>query len=89
MIKIRYHRKFQKSYRKRIRDNRKLDEVFRKRVSQFLINPECRELGNHRLVGRKEGLFSFRVTGDIRCIYVWIGQEEVMFLDIGSHNQVY
>jgi len=89
VIRIDYHRKFEKNYRKRIRNNRKLDFIFHKRVEQFLIDPNCKELGNHELTGRMKGLYSFRITGDIRCLYCWIDEETVLFLDIGSHNQVY
>ncbi len=34
-------------------------------------------------------LRAFSVTGDIRIVYFEINDESVLFLDIGTHNQVY
>ena len=89
MIKIDYHLRFEKHYQKRIKSNKKLDYIFRKRVEQFVTDPECRELRNHQLIGKKRGIYSFWITGDMRCLYQWIDKERVLFLDVGSHNQVY
>lgn len=89
MINIDYHQRFEKHYRKRIRNNKRLDYIFRKRVEQFVISPECKELRNHQLIGKEKRIFSFSITGDIRCLYKWIDKETVLFLDIGSHNQMY
>jgi addiction module RelE/StbE family toxin len=89
VIQIEYHRNFKKHYQKRIKNNRKLDFIFRQRTTQFIVNPNSSQLNNHQLTGLKKGLFSFSITGDIRVIYRWIDSHTVYFLDIGTHNQVY
>lgn len=89
MIKIDFHKKFQKNYLKRIKNNKKLDFLFHKRVEQFILNPEYCQLNNHKLTGKLQKSCSFSINGDIRIIYQWIDSETVLFLDIGSHNQVY
>lgn len=89
MIDIDFHKKFQKHYYKRIKNNRNLDIIFHEKVDLFAIDPNNKILNNHYLIGKMKGLYSFSITGDIRVIYQWIDSERVLFLDIGSHNQVY
>ena len=89
MIQIQYHRNFLKSYNKRIRSNPKLKSTFEKRVKQFCLKPDHPLLHDHQLIGEKQNFRSFSITGDIRLIYFWINEQTVLFLDIGSHNQVY
>jgi len=36
-----------------------------------------------------KGFYAFSITGDIRVIYQKISDEEIILVDIGSHNQVY
>lgn len=43
----------------------------------------------HELKGDLDGYFAFSVTGDIRAIFQKISEEEIILVDIGSHNQVY
>jgi addiction module RelE/StbE family toxin len=89
MIEIDFHKKFQKHYLKRIKFNTNLDNIFHEKVRLFSSDPNCKILNNHYLTGRMKKLYSFSITGDIRVIYQWVDSETVLFLDIGSHNQVY
>ena len=88
-MRITFSPSFKKAYSKRIKNNKKLVFVVTKRIEQFKTDPDCLQLHNHQLVGSMKGLFSFSVNGDMRIIYEWINKETVLFLDIGSHNQVY
>ena len=45
-------------------------------------------LNDHGLVGKKLGLRAFAMSGDIRIVYAET-EEAYVFLDVGSHNQVY
>jgi len=89
MIKIILAPSFKKCYSKRIAHNKKLIFVTTKRFEQFSIDPNCQQLHNHQLIGKMKGLYSFSITGDIRVIYRWVDNTTVLFMDIGSHNQVY
>jgi addiction module RelE/StbE family toxin len=89
VIDIDFHKKFQKNYIKRIKFSKKLDTNFHEKVELFVVDPNNKILNNHCLIGKMKGLYSFSITGDIRIVYQWINSERVLFLDIGSHNQVY
>lgn len=88
-MKIKLHRKFEKSYKVRVALNKKLVLQTKLRISLFKADPRNPILNNHELTGTKRELSSFSVTGDIRIVYILIAEDEVMFFDIGSHNQVY
>ncbi len=44
---------------------------------------------DHQLIGQKQNFRSFSITGDIRLVYQYVGENTVLFFDIGSRNQVY
>ena len=83
------HPKFQRAYNRRIASNRKLVRKFHERVDLFQNNPQNPLLNDHPLKGDKRGLRAFSISGDIRVIYRLIDDDHALFLDIGSHNQVY
>ncbi len=82
-------RSFLKSYTKRVRQNRKLDRQYTQRVELFRTSPTNPMLHDHALSGNKQGLRAFSVTGDVRVIYRYETTDTVIFLDIGTHTQVY
>lgn len=88
-MKIKLYSSFDKSYKKRISLNIKLAIQTQKRIALFESNPNDPILKDHPLTGTKKGLRSFSVSGDIRIIYMPVLDKEVIFVDIGSHNQVY
>lgn len=83
------HPQFIKSYDKRIAKNAKLVTKVLERLALFKKDPSNPLLKDHSLTGKKSHLRAFWVTGDIRIVYLPISEKEVIFIDIGSHNQVY
>jgi addiction module RelE/StbE family toxin len=79
---------FDKHFKKRISRNKKLLDAFKERVSLFVKNSKHPLLKDHQLIGNKDTLRSFSITGDYRLIYKKLSRGEVIFYDIGSHNQV-
>lgn len=87
-MKIKYHKNFLKSYKKRIKPHPKLTILFTKQLSKFIRNPKDTSLRDHKLVGKMKTFRAFSVTGGIRVVYL-IVNNELWLYDIGSHNQVY
>lgn len=87
-MRIKTTKKFDKNYRKRISSNRNLEVKFEERVRLFQDNPRDPVLKNHKLTGSRKNLSAFSVAGDVRVLYEIRG-EVAIFVDIGSHNQVY
>lgn len=86
---IEFHQKFRKHYKSRIVKNRGLLSKTEAKIKLFKINPQNPTLKDHQLTGDKKDFRSFWITGDIRVIYYPISKNEAIFIDIGSHNQVY
>lgn len=88
-MNTRLHSQFKKAYKNRVKNDVKLTEKVSERVSLFQKNSTNPLLKDHALTGNKSHLRAFAVTGDIRIVYLPVSETEVVFMDIGSHNQVY
>lgn len=65
-------------------DKKRLSE----KVEWFRENPQDPRLKTHPLTGNLKGMYSFSVTYGKRIIYMIIGKTAI-FIDIGSHDEVY
>ncbi len=88
-MKVRLHRLFKKSYKNRIAPAKNLVLQTEERITSFKADPKNPILKDHGLTGAKKKLRAFSITGDIRIVYLPASDMEVIFIDIGSHNQVY
>ena len=88
-MKVRYHTVFKKNFKKRIASKPSLVKKFKERVRLFLTDRGNQTLHDHALIGDKITRRAFYIAGDIRVVYKLERQSLAIFLDIGSHNQVY
>lgn len=88
-MKIYTHALFDKYFKKRIESDSKLVSRYKKRLSLFVENLQDPLLKDHSLTGTLRSKRAFSVTGEIRVICIMLGENTVLLLDIGSHNQVY
>lgn len=88
-MKTELHAQFIKSYNKRIARDAKLVKKVSERLKLFKQDRTNPILKDHELSGKKSQLRAFWITGDIRIVYLPVSQNEIIFIDIGSHNQVY
>ena len=85
-MKIYYSNKFLKEYKK-LPKNIKL--IAEKREKLFRANIYNPKLKTHRLTGKLNGFWSFSVNYKTRIIFEIISDDEIWFLSVGSHDQVY
>ena len=88
-MKIDYSSHFKKAYRKRIAQNQELQSLFENKLAMFLKDQYNPQLKTHRLSGKLDGCWAFRLTYDHRVIFRFVGDNRVLLLDIGTHDQVY
>lgn len=88
-MKINLNPEYVKHYKKRIIPNPKLNNRAVERIKSFVVNSHDPILRDHQLTGAKRHLRSFWITGNIRITYKTISSNEVEFMDIGTHPQVY
>ncbi|HVC36685.1 MAG TPA: type II toxin-antitoxin system YafQ family toxin [Candidatus Dormibacteraeota bacterium] len=88
MKPIRLTKDFDKSYKKRILPNRNLRDTYANRIAAFQKGERDSLLDDHALKGRMKGKCAFSIVGDVRVVYEETDSTYI-FLDVGSHNQVY
>lgn len=85
-MKIFFHKRF-------VKDSKKLDQKIQIAVDNclkvFCTNPYHIKLNNHPLKGKWQGYRSINISGDIRAVYKEINEDEVIFVAIGSHSELY
>lgn len=85
-MRIRFHRNFEKAYQKlRKREQQKAQ----KRLTLFLENPYDPMLNNHPLKGKYLDYRSINITGDLRAIYKFKGDDESIFVALDTHSKLY
>ena len=89
MIEISFSSSFRRAFKKRIKGNLDLEARFWQKVEQFTIDPFDQSLKTHKLSGKLKELWSFSVEYDERVLFYFTEDGNVVFVDIGSHDEVY
>jgi len=83
---VKFHKSFIKSYRRLpLKIKQKADQKMR----LFSQNQKAMELNVHTLSGKYNGYMSMNITGDYRALYKIVSKNEVRFMEIGTHAQLY
>jgi addiction module RelE/StbE family toxin len=85
-MQIELHRNFLKSYKKL---PLKIKEKFKERKNLFWQNQFHPILNNHALKGKYVNCRSIDITGDIRAIFNYRENTTIVFIEIGSHSELY
>ena len=82
-MKVYYHPQFRNSYQKLSLNIRKITET---KEQIFRKNPFDQRLKTHKLHGPLKGLYSFWITWNYRVLFEFIGNNKVIFYDVGTHE---
>ncbi|MFH1744778.1 MAG: type II toxin-antitoxin system mRNA interferase toxin, RelE/StbE family [bacterium] len=86
-MKIKYHKRFEKQFKKLVP---KLKAKTIKAIEIFITDPHHESLRNHSLKGLLISKKAISITGDVRIIFEEFDNYTlVIFLDIGTHSQIY
>ncbi len=88
-MKISFSNSFKKALKKMIKNNPHLEEKFWNRVEIFISDPYNSILKTHKLSGKLKDLWSFRIDYDIRIVFFFADRWSAVFIDIGTHKEVY
>ncbi|MGA7878107.1 MAG: type II toxin-antitoxin system mRNA interferase toxin, RelE/StbE family [Desulfoferrobacter sp.] len=89
MLEAVWYKGFKRSYNKRIKNKPDVRNKFWERMTVFLSDPFARELRTHKLSGKLTGLWAFSVDDDYRVIFDFTSQNQLLLIDIGTHEEVY
>jgi addiction module RelE/StbE family toxin len=81
--------RFQENLQKESKNDQELKKKFWEAVELFSTEPFNTRLRTHKLTGKLEGLLAFSVAFDCRVIFKFIDKNEVLFVDVGDHDEVY
>ena len=89
-MEISFSSSFRKALRKRLK-GAATEEVFWKTVEVFIKNPFEPKLKTHKLSGNLKGLWSFSLGYDLRIVFYFTKDkpQKAVFVDIGTHDEVY
>ena len=89
MIKIAFSSSFKRAFKRRIAGDAERENRFRIKIESFKNNPFESSLKTHKLSGKLKDYWSFSVEYDVRIIFYFVDDENVLLIDIGSHKEVY
>ncbi len=89
MLEISFSEGFKRSFKKRIKGNQILEKKFKIKLELFQEDPFDKSLKTHKLSGRLQDLWSFSLEYDQRVLFYFTDEGKAVFVDIGSHDQVY
>ncbi len=89
MIRAAWDEGFKRSYRKRVRRREDLKRKFWQKLELFLSNPFSPQLRTHKLSWKLEGQWAFTIDEDCRVVFEFLGEDQVLLIDIGGHDEVY
>lgn len=87
-MKVFFHKYFRKRFAK---SPNKIKDKFDIQLELFYENLYDVRLNNHELHGKYVGHRSINITGDIRAVFrrVDTKTDDVIFVDIGTHTELY
>ena len=87
-MEVSFSSPFKRAFKKRIKGNADL-EAFWQKLEQFTVDPFAPSLKTHKLSGKLKEFWSFSIDYDERVLFYFTQDEKAVFVDIGSHDEVY
>lgn len=88
-MKVTYSSSFKRAFKKRVKGRIESENKFWSCIGIFIRNPFDKRLKTHKLSGKLKDLWSFTVEYDLRVIFFFTKDRNVVFIDIGNHDEVY
>jgi len=89
MTQIAFSSSFKRAFKKRVAGRKDLEEKFWRHVEIFTANPHDPRLRTHKLSGELRELWSFTIEYDVRVVFHFLTNNRAVFVDIGSHDEIY
>lgn len=89
MITIKFSKAFQRAYKKLVKRSPDKSILILEKILVFQSSPFHSSLSTHKLSGSLKDFYSFTVENDIRILFTYFKDDEVIFEAIGSHDEVY
>ena len=88
-MEVSFSSAFKRAFKKRIKGNENLESKFWQKLEKFTSDPYDPSLRTHKLSGKLKDLWSFTVDYDVRVLFYLTEDNKAIFVDFGSHDEVY
>jgi mRNA-degrading endonuclease YafQ of YafQ-DinJ toxin-antitoxin module len=88
-MEVSFSSSFKRSFKRRIKGNADMEERFWQKLELFTANPFEPSLKTHKLSGKLKDVWSFSIDYDARVLLYFETDGNAVFIDIGSHDEVY
>lgn len=94
MKKLAWDTGFRKAFKRRTRNNPGLQDRILEVLDRLAEDPFCPPLKAHKLSGQLKGLWACWVEYDCRIVFAFepdpdTGEEMIVLIDLGTHDEVY
>lgn len=89
MVSVSFDPSFRRAFKRRIAPDQAREKRFRAKLLTFIQDPFHPTLRTHRLSGKLKDYWSFTVEYDLRVIFYFVDEDRAVFIDIGTHREVY
>ena len=94
MRKLAWDTSFRRAFKRYTRNNPSLRDRIFQVLEQLAKNPFHSKLKTHKLSGQLKGLYSSWVEYDCRIVFAFEpdpdnGEEMIVLIDLGTHDEVY
>jgi len=90
MIEIAFTTSFKRVFKKKIKTNKEIEDLFWDTVNIFINDPFANSLKTHKLSGKLKNLWSFSIKYNLRVIFYFEDNNtKAIFVNIGTHDEVY
>jgi addiction module RelE/StbE family toxin len=85
---------FNRAFKRLVRRQPELEQRIEERLAILTVDPFDPLLQTHKLKGKLSGAWACSVEYDCRIVFNFVenpdsGQEEIVLIDIGTHDEVY
>lgn len=89
-MEVAFSNSFKRAFKRKIKGT-EVEQEFWSRTDLFIEDPFASKLKTHKLSGKLKDLWSFSIGYDLRVVFFFTEDKpkKVVFIDIGSHNEVY
>lgn len=89
-MEVSFSDSFKKAFYRRVKST-EIETEFWIRLELFINDPLDTNLKTHKLSGKLKDLWSFSIEYDLRVVFYFTKDKpkKAVFVDIGTHNEVY
>jgi addiction module RelE/StbE family toxin len=83
---------FEKSYYRYLRKHPELRIQISEVIAQLELDPRAIKLKTHKLQGKWKGYYACSVAYDLRIVFEFVEnqpEDDILLIDIGTHDDVY